>query len=474
MIRIRAFLQTSSGRAVVLGAAVAVIAVATFAVLSLMRPAPAAVEPSPTAIVTPSPSATATASPPPSPAAFAIEEGVVQVLADGIAMQASPGTDADAIAQLSKGQTLWATGAGSAIGGNAWIEVRQEPSQRVGWVSIAMADGQPSLAIVHDGAIGVTAGADAELIDLASAERTPLTSGMSVHDLAFAPDGEQVALLDPGRGAQVVPINSITAPEPTPGPTGGVFGPPAMLHPAYAPNGDAVAYLEGQDFLGLSLLWLGTGPAPDFATPLTLFPLSWSPDSLHIASAQPFGNSGAGPDRENWEIVVSEDDGSDPMRLTRREGIDATPAWSPDGSTIAYLQQVDRGTDTLALMDTDGGNQRGLLTFDGFVSMAGSAMQPAWSPDGSRIAIAQTLAGQSAVIHLVDVHTSEHLSIPAPASECRDLTWSPTGSHIAFVCTNDQVESNAYVVEVGFTNVMTLGPAWHVDWARTLEPMTLP
>lgn len=461
--------QNSIWRAVALVAAIVVIGLGTFAAISLLGREPETAQPSESARSSPSVAVTASPTVAPTPTTFAVEEGLVQVIAAEMVMQTSPSADAPEGARLLKGQTAWATGRGSESAGIDWIEIRREPSGQVGWVAAAMADGEPSLAAVHDGAIGVTSGTDVELIDLASGQRTAITSGMRVHDLAFAADGRQVALIDPYDGSSVVSIDDVTAPEPTATPGAPTFGPPAMKYPAFAANGEAVAYLVGQDFLGLSLIWLGDGPAPTYATPATLHPFTWAPDSRHIASAELVNTSADG--RENWEIVVAEAGESQAIRLTRHAGFDTSPAWSPDGSAIAYLQEVDRGTTALALMDADGGDQRTLLTFDGF---AGALAQPAWSPDGSRVAVAQSLAGWSPMVHLVDAHTSQHLSITAPGSECTDLTWSPTGSHIAFICAGDDGEGTAYVSDVGGRNVETLGPAWHVDWARTLEPLTLP
>jgi hypothetical protein len=35
----------------------------------------------------------------------------------------------------------------------------------------------------------------------------------------------------------------------------------------------------------------------------------------------------------------------------------------------------------------------------------------------------------------------------------------------------NDVTTNAYVTPAQGTNVISLGPAWHLDWARTLEPL---
>lgn len=447
---------------------IALGAVAAFLAISLLRTAPAAAEPSSTPLPTPSQgsSAAAATSEPSVSETFTIDEGALQALVDGIRVRVSPTTTADPIAALSRGQVLWATGRAERHDGFAWVEIKQEPSDRLGWVAAAGPDGDPWLAIVHDGPIGITAGADVQLMDPTSKQRTSITSGMRVDDLAFAPDGTQVALLDPFHGPQVVAIDAMTRPEPTEAPTGPAFGPPAMMWPAFAPNGDAVAFLEGQDFLGLQLIWLGDGDPPAIPTPATLHPLSWAPDSQHITSATLLETYDDGA--ENWEIVVAGPGDSDLIHLTHRPGIDVSPAWSPDGSTIAYLQALEPGELGLALMDADGSHRRTLLTFDGVFS---TAAQPAWSPDGSFIAIAQSLEGYPAVVYLANAHTSEHLSIPAPSRECSDLTWSPTGTRIAFVCMDDQGRSTAYFARVGDPNVVELGRARHVDWARTLEPL---
>ena len=436
-------------------------------------------EGSPTATVARDPSPRVTTAPsasptdPESPAAETSAPGlagesIVQVLVEELRVREAPSVDSDAIAGLSSGQVVSATGASEFADGIAWVEVVQEPSGRTGWVAATGPDGSPWLAVVRDGPIGVTSGQDAELVDPGSGERSALTSGMIVADLAFASDGQRVALIAPYDGSRVVPIDVVTLHEPTPEPTGPVFGPPVMAWPTFAPNGEAVAFLMGQNLLGLSLIWVGEGEAPEFPFPSTLHPLSWSPDSRRIAGAE-WVNTGTG-DPEIWEIVVAEEGESQATQLTNRGGVNVRPSWSPDGSTIAFLHDSGQGSVALELMDADGSDRRTLITFDG---AANSAAQPAWSPDGSRIAIAQQLEGSPAVIHLVDAHTSEHLSIPTTAERCDELTWSPTGSRIAFVCGPDDGSNanSAFLATVGELGITDLGPAWHIDWARTLEPI---
>lgn len=451
----------------------ALFAILLIGVSACGAPQLASVSPSGSA---PSDATTASATPSASPTESPIEsshpvgelEGVVQILVDDLRVRAEPTTQSEAIAGLSAGQVVVATGALEITDGLTWVETRQQPSGTTGWVAATGPDGSPWLALVRDGPIAVTQGFDAELVDPDSGARSPLTSGMRVADLAFAPDGERVALIDPVNGPRVASIGEVTAPDPTPEASGPVFGPPVATYAAFAPDGSAVAFLQGQNFLGPELIWLGEGNAPTFPRSSTLHPLSWSPDSRLIASSELVDPaSGA---EGNWEIVVAEAGASAAVRLTDRPGIDVSPAWSPDGTTIAFLQDNGHGSVALALMDADGGNSRPLLTFDAFIHSAG---QPSWSPDGSRIAIAQQLEGLGAMVHLVDPHTSEHLTINAPADRCDDLTWSPTGTRIAFVCSAaDGSDSSGYVASLdGASGVTELGPARRLDWARTLEPV---
>lgn len=85
------------------------------------------------------------------------------------------------------------------------------------------------------------------------------------------------------------------------------------------------------------------------------------------------------------EIFVMDSTGQNVIRLTNNQADDSQPAWSPDGSRIAYFGET---RDTIYpfeaigfnvwVMDTDGINKT-QLTFEG------DSWEPAWSPDGQQI-----------------------------------------------------------------------------------------
>jgi Tol biopolymer transport system component len=98
---------------------------------------------------------------------------------------------------------------------------------------------------------------------------------------------------------------------------------------------------------------------------------SWSPDGQRIAFA-------AEEPPSNWEIFVTNVDGSGLTRLTNNSAWEGDPAWSPDGQHIAFVSDGD-GNYEIYVMNADGTNAIRLtvdLAYDG---------EPSWSSDGTRI-----------------------------------------------------------------------------------------
>ena len=66
------------------------------------------------------------------------------------------------------------------------------------------------------------------------------------------------------------------------------------------------------------------------------------------------------------------------VELLTAMGFDSYPAWSPDGTKIAFVSERD-GSPNIYVMDANGNNQKRLTNNGGYY-------WPAWSPDGRRIA----------------------------------------------------------------------------------------
>ncbi|MGH2921393.1 MAG: lysyl oxidase family protein [Gaiellaceae bacterium] len=177
------------------------------------------------------------------------------------------------------------------------------------------------------------------------------------------------------------------------------------------------------------------------------------------------------------------------VRLFAREGV--SPAWSPDGRRLAYVQGAE-----LWVADADGSHRARLSRPDG-----GEAASPAWAPDGRSLVVERS--GMLVVVRADGAHERVLTAGSEPAWSSRgriafvrdgDLydvgsngrgsrrltasaafesapAWSPDGRRLVFVST-DGAATDLYVLEVagrGGVRQLTAdpfaegSPAWSAD-----------
>lgn len=186
---------------------------------------------------------------------------------------------------------------------------------------------------------------------------------------------------------------------------------------------------------------------------------AWSPDGTRIAFYS---------DRDgNTEIYVVDADGANLRRLTTSPGHDENPAWSPDGRRIAF--DSDRGgTLNLWVMNSDGSGQRQLTSY-----RVGKAAIPAWSPDGRWIAFtSNALLGWR--VSLIDSQGQQERVLASENGDCRPA-WSPDGRSIVFVSVRSDGKGDIWAVDPEGRNLRRLTtdptlydyhPAWSPDGQR--------
>jgi len=140
---------------------------------------------------------------------------------------------------------------------------------------------------------------------------------------------------------------------------------------------------------------------------------AWSPNG-EIAYAQPVWDTSR--TILNWVILVRYADGA-PRNVTNTPESDDGPAWSPDGTKIAF-RSTRSGVSDLYVMNADGSGVTQLT------SDSATEGRPAWSPEGTKIAFASTRDGNWE-IYVMNVDGSGVTRITDnPASDTWP-SWSP-------------------------------------------------
>jgi Tol biopolymer transport system component len=116
------------------------------------------------------------------------------------------------------------------------------------------------------------------------------------------------------------------------------------------------------------------------------------------------------------EVYAINVDGSGERRLTDSPGLDAFPAWSPDGERIAFASER-AGNWEIHVIDSDGAEQRRLTN-----TPEEDESGPAWSPDGEKIAFATDVIGGHPTIHTMNADGSGRERL---AEDGNFPGWSP-------------------------------------------------
>ncbi len=227
-------------------------------------------------------------------------------------------------------------------------------------------------------------------------------------------------------------------------------GPAEATHPG--PNG-RIVFHRGDDS-GFDQVWTAN---PDLTAQHKLTDekaysgfATWSPDATHIA----FDSNRSDPDPDDGlgvnDVFTMRADGSDVRKLTDSVGFSGDPAYSPDGSLIAF--EADRGVTSghpgwpaawpnagIFVINADGLGMRRVTS-----PPAGSSdMEPRFSPDGTRVLFTRfrgghffeadrTPVGDTSALFTIKLDGTALHRVTGWGGKAGQADWSPDGSRLVF------------------------------------------
>lgn len=217
--------------------------------------------------------------------------------------------------------------------------------------------------------------------------------------------------------------------------------------PVWSPDGTALAW-GNED--GITLWTAETGNSSILSDEPVSGRPAWAPDGKSLAfltrDSRMLTVIDAATGKRLQQAPVATEPSTGEFNLVALGG----PSWSPDGTAIAFACR-DRFGDELCTIDADGRRRRQLTNFEpakeGNPRAASNIGPPAWSPDGSRIAVAAypEVRGAAAGVFVIDLEYGSALQVSqlGPNSE---LVWTSDSSRVVFSATSDG-QSSIYRAE---------------------------
>lgn len=128
---------------------------------------------------------------------------------------------------------------------------------------------------------------------------------------------------------------------------------------------------------------------------------------------------------KEYRLQIADVDGRRAQTVLRSRQPIISPAWSPDGTRLAYVS-FELQKPVIYIQDLVSGQRRVLANF------RGSNSAPKWSPDGRRLAIVLTTTGNSQV-YLINADGSNLQRFSYSDAIDTEPAFSPDGRQIVFV-----------------------------------------
>jgi TolB protein len=133
---------------------------------------------------------------------------------------------------------------------------------------------------------------------------------------------------------------------------------------------------------------------------------------------------GALPHR-NYRLIVADADGENPHVVMQSNEPLMSPAWSPDGQSLAYVSFEDRLPSVYVQFLKTGERKR-------ISARAGVNQAPAWSPDGKKLALTLSTRDGNLDIYILDMASQALTRITDDPGIDTEPQWSKDGQSLYF------------------------------------------
>jgi len=233
------------------------------------------------------------------------------------------------------------------------------------------------------------------------------------------------------------------------------------IEPTLSPNGQQIAFTRTSPAKKPGIYVMNAnGSNPHLVASITGHPVqspAWSPDGTKLAFLE---TSALGVDFAQWALYTVNVNGTGLKKVTGIAGGDR-PAWSPDGTKIAFANSNGGGIWTISPL----GKNLTQVT-NGIDSFA------AWSPDGKKIVFErQDESDPNNVVQHIFEASADGSNVSQVTSGTTDdeyATWSPDGKTILFSRFNSAFKADLYLrmtdgtlVDITRTaTISELEPSW--------------
>jgi TolB protein len=128
---------------------------------------------------------------------------------------------------------------------------------------------------------------------------------------------------------------------------------------------------------------------------------------------------------KNYRLIVADADGENPHVVMQSNEPLMSPAWSPDGQSLAYVSFEDRLPSMYVQFLKTGERHR-------VSARAGVNQAPAWSPDGKKLALTLSTRDGNLDIYVLDLATQALTRITDDPGIDTEPQWSKDGQSLYF------------------------------------------